>query len=133
MTMATRSHTVNLALLANRLSLGVYFAIAGYGKVFKMGMDEWMQVFGKSTPSWLPTWFATPYGYALPFVEMLVGAVLILGLYGRDDGGRDGADARQLHCRRHRLRPRKTSIPPQCNFVDTRPFAGRGRAGADEH
>lgn len=83
MSIATRSTSVQLTLLANRLSIGIYFVIAGHGKIFESGIDAWMKSYGELTPPWLPRWFAEPYGYTLPFVEVLVGLALMLGLYGR--------------------------------------------------
>ena len=83
MTKTHHSLAFDIALLANRLSLGLYFAKAGYGKVFGHGMDKWMEIFRSNQPPWLPGWFAVSYGYALPFVEMLVGLLLVLGMFSR--------------------------------------------------
>jgi uncharacterized membrane protein YphA (DoxX/SURF4 family) len=39
--------------------------------------------FLKLAPSWLPEFFMRPYGYALPYAEVLFGVLLMLGLFGR--------------------------------------------------
>lgn len=78
-----------IALLLVRLSLGVYLFSAGWGKAFKPDMTlaqsaaAWMEGYQKMTPPWLPTFIATPYGYAIPWLEMLTGGLLVLGLFFR--------------------------------------------------
>lgn len=85
MTDVTRAPAgASLALLLNRLSLGAYFLLAGYSKVFKVGVEEFYEgPFQSLKPEWLPEWFAYPFGYALPFTEMLFGALLVIGLLTR--------------------------------------------------
>jgi uncharacterized membrane protein YphA (DoxX/SURF4 family) len=74
---------LGLALLVNRLLLGVLFIYASIGK-FKMGVGEFYDKgFKPLTPSWLPAILASPYGHAIPFLEMIVGVLLVLGLLGR--------------------------------------------------
>ncbi len=74
---------LDTALLANRVSLGLFFLLAGVGKL-RMGVDEFYQnFFLKLKPPWLPDLVAWPYGHALPFVESAVGILLLIGLFGR--------------------------------------------------
>lgn len=77
------SPVMNLALLLARLALGYLFAVGGFAKLFDSGMTQWMSMFRGIKPGWLPNWFATPFGYALPFVELIFGVLLMLGLFGR--------------------------------------------------
>jgi uncharacterized membrane protein YphA (DoxX/SURF4 family) len=78
--------TLNVVLLLNRLSLGLYFLLAGVYKIHG-GVERFYQgSFLRLRPSWLPEWFARPYGQALPFIEVLLGASLILGVFGRVAG-----------------------------------------------
>ena len=79
---------VDIGLLVSRVSLGAYFAIAGYRKVaeeFRDGFGTFLDSGSYKTlqPAWLPDWFAIPYGFVLPWAELLFGAMLILGLLGR--------------------------------------------------
>ena len=74
----------SVVVLLNRLSLGALFAYAGCFKIFKLGVETFVSgPYKQVTPSWLPAWFAVPYGYALPFVELTTGLLLILGLLSR--------------------------------------------------
>ncbi len=78
---------VGVALLLNRLSLGAMFLLAGIGKL-KMGPAAFYRdVFLSIRPSWLPEVLAWPYGHALPFLEVLVGALLVVGLFARVTAG----------------------------------------------
>ncbi|MCE9590573.1 MAG: DoxX family protein [Planctomycetes bacterium] len=73
-----------IAILVSRMPLGLLFLLAGYMKLFTMGMEKWMSAaYPGAVPSWLPNWFATPFGYAVPVVELIAGAMLIIGLFGR--------------------------------------------------
>lgn len=81
--MSPQSHFLGLALLLNRLALGFYFFAAGYQKIFGYGVSKFLEGYRATTPSFVPDWFATPYGYALPFAEIILGVTLMLGLLGR--------------------------------------------------
>lgn len=73
----------NLVILLNRLALGLYFLLAGVAKI-RSGVENFVDgSFSRLQPSWLPEILARPYGYALPFLEVIVGGMLILGLIGR--------------------------------------------------
>ena len=78
---------MSLALLLCRLAIGVYFVMAGIAKV-RGGVQNFVDgAYAKSTPSWLPEAMAKPYGYAVPWLEILVGASVALGFFGRIGAG----------------------------------------------
>lgn len=71
----------SLVLLLNRLSLGGYVLAAGVHKVFHMGVEAfYKQGFLGLKPAWLPEALAQPYGYAIPYLEVALGALLLIGL-----------------------------------------------------
>ncbi len=79
-----------VALLLCRLSLGGMFLLSGFGKVMGelKGFPENLGAFRNGyyavlQPSFVPDLIATPYGYALPWIELILGALLVLGLFGR--------------------------------------------------
>ena len=74
---------LDAVLLLNRLALGLYFLLAGVGKL-RMGVGQFYEKgFLKLKPAWLPDAVASPYGHALPFLECALGGLLVLGLLGR--------------------------------------------------
>ncbi len=77
-----RQWTLDLVILLNRLSMGGFFLLASVGK-FRMGYPAWLHYYHSQTPSFVPSWFANPYGYVVPVAEMVVGALLVLGLWTR--------------------------------------------------
>lgn len=79
-----------VVLLLSRLSLGGMFLLSGFGKVrgeladFPSSLGSFRRGFyAQMQPSFVPDVFASPYGYALPWGEMIVGALLVIGLFGR--------------------------------------------------
>lgn len=77
----------HVAALIARATLGLYFVAAGVAKVEgelsnKIG-HFYESSFSALQPAWLPEIVAAPYGYALPWVEVVVGAMLTLGLATR--------------------------------------------------
>lgn len=84
MATTTQDPTLSLLLLLNRVALGLYFALAGVGKFIDPGWSQWVAgPFRQMTPAWLPSAVATPYGHALPPAEVLLGALLVVGLLAR--------------------------------------------------
>ena len=75
----------NLMLLLNRLSIGVYLLLAGVGKITgEGGIPGFVGgPYKAMTPPWLPPTVATPFGYALPILEVVFGLLLEIGLFGR--------------------------------------------------
>lgn len=79
--------SIGIALLLNRLSLGLVFLMAGVTKI-KMGPGKfYREGFLPLQPAWLPEAFASPYGHALPYLEFVLGAMLIVGFLGRITAG----------------------------------------------
>ena len=78
---------MDLVLLLNRLALGMYVLLAGVAKVRMGPAVFYRESFLAMKPTWLPVWFAAPYGYALPFLEITAGALLALGALGRWPAG----------------------------------------------
>jgi len=81
--------SVSFAVFLCRLSIGVYFLIAGVNKVRPTStsnviarLSDFADFVAGSAP-WLPTTLARGYGYALPFVEIIVGLLTIVGLASR--------------------------------------------------
>lgn len=67
-----------------RLPLGLLFFFAGLNK-FLGGYGNFVRwiVSDMGEKTWLPDAMLYPYGYALPFLELAAGALLILGLFTR--------------------------------------------------
>src|SRR2546423_14624607 len=69
-----------LALLFARAVLGLIFLMAGIWKVFSLGPSAHVQrYFLPFKDTFLPTWSLWAVGYAIPFVELIAGALVILG------------------------------------------------------
>lgn len=86
--MSTKNVTHDIGLLILRVALGLYLLLAGVGKVqgeLNSGIGSFYKGKGFQglQPDWLPDALAAPYGYALPWLEVGVGALIILGLFGR--------------------------------------------------
>lgn len=84
--------SLSVLLLLNRLAIGWYFAAAGWNKVqgeLSSGLGSFYRSdsFQGRNPDWLPSFLAIPYGYALPWVELGFGALLMVGLFGRVSAG----------------------------------------------
>ena len=73
----------NLGLLLARIPLGLYFALAGYAH-FKT--QNFATQYVAALPAWMPSEAGKGYSSVLPFIEMAVGGLLILGLTTRVGG-----------------------------------------------
>ena len=73
----------NLGLLIARVPLGLYFALAGYAH-FKT--QNFATQYVAALPTWMPPDAGKGYSSVLPFVEMAIGGLLILGLTTRLGG-----------------------------------------------
>ena len=83
-----QSNLISFALLLNRLSLGVLFMLAGVRKLLPAGeanMLDKMSSFASFVASQapMPEFLGKAYGYALPWAEIIVGAMLVVGLFAR--------------------------------------------------
>jgi len=74
------------AQLFPRLVLGLMFFMAGWWKVTGLGAIEHAARFFVEgyAESWIPTWLLWATGTAIPFVELLAGALLLLGFRRRE-------------------------------------------------
>lgn len=73
----------NLGLLIARVPLGLYFALAGYAH---FTTQNFATQYVAALPTWMPSEAGKGYSSVLPFLEMAVGALLILGLTTRVGG-----------------------------------------------
>ena len=73
------------ALLFARLVLGLIFFMAGFWKVFQLGpLQHARKYFLPFADTFLPAWSLWAVGVAIPFVELIAGALVILGLRMRE-------------------------------------------------
>ncbi len=63
-----------------RVTLGMIFLTTGIVK-FMLGVSTFAAGMQQQFSGKLPAFIVTPFAYALPFVEVAVGALLILGLF----------------------------------------------------
>ena len=80
---------ISLALLLNRLTLGGY-VVAQSLKVLRAGGDGrypheifYDKQYSALDPNVLPTSVSMYYGYAMPYIGLLMGALIIVGLFTR--------------------------------------------------
>ena len=73
------------ALLFARLVLGLIFFMAGVSKVFQLGpLEHARKYFLPFSDTFLPVWSLWLVGVTIPVIELLAGALLLLGLRVRD-------------------------------------------------
>jgi uncharacterized membrane protein YphA (DoxX/SURF4 family) len=73
------------ALLFARLILGLIFFMAGVMKVFQLGpLEHARKYFLPFSDTFLPIWSLWAVGVTIPFVELIAGALVIVGLRTRD-------------------------------------------------
>ncbi len=75
-----------------RIALGWFLLHQGWGKVVQdltegTGAFYRSDFFQNNNPDWLPAIIAAPYGYALPWIELIAGVLLLLGLLNRISAG----------------------------------------------
>lgn len=82
--MAKDSHRA-WALLFARLVLGLIFFMAGVWKVFQLGpLEHARKYFLPFSDTFLPVWSLWLVGVTIPLIELVAGALVILGLRTRD-------------------------------------------------
>ena len=64
-----------------RWGLGMLFLVGGIAKVTMLNGFVHGYLAPAFEKTFLPGWLVIAYGYALPFVELALGALLLLGLY----------------------------------------------------
>ncbi len=73
------------AVLFARLVLGLIFFMAGFWKVFQLGpLEHARKYFLPFADTFLPVWSLWFVGVTIPFVELLAGALLLIGLRVRE-------------------------------------------------
>ncbi|MEP7075624.1 MAG: DoxX family protein [Acidobacteriota bacterium] len=73
------------AILFARLVLGLIFFMAGEWKVFQLGPIEHVKLFFLPySDTFLPVWSLWAMGFTIPFVELIAGGLVIIGLRTRD-------------------------------------------------
>lgn len=73
------------ALLFARLVLGLIFLMAGVGKVFQLGLIEHARkYFLPFADTFLPVWSLWFVGVMIPLLELIAGALVLLGWRTRD-------------------------------------------------
>lgn len=73
------------AMLFARLVLGLIFFMAGVWKVFQLGpLNHARKYFLPFSDTFLPVWSLWATGVVIPFVELIAGALVILGLRTRE-------------------------------------------------
>ena len=87
--MATSLHKFNhnraWAVLFARLVLGLIFFMAGFWKVFQLGpLNHARKYFLPFADTFLPVWSLWAVGVVIPFIELVAGGLVILGLRTRE-------------------------------------------------
>jgi thiosulfate dehydrogenase (quinone) large subunit len=73
------------AVLFARLVLGLIFFMAGFWKVFKLGpLNHARKYFLPFSDTFLPVWSLWAVGVTIPFVELIAGSLVIMGLRTRE-------------------------------------------------
>lgn len=71
--------------LVLRVVLGAILIFAGYSKAFEPA--KFVDIVRGMAGSYLPDFFVVAYGYAIPYLELITGVFLVLGLFTRVTGG----------------------------------------------
>lgn len=78
-----RDADLAIAALVLRLGFGVLFLFLGLGK-FLAGYGAWVERSGAAfEKTWLPAVLSGAFLHVLPFLEVALGALLLLGLFAR--------------------------------------------------
>jgi putative oxidoreductase len=77
------SAAVSLGLLALRVPMGVYFILAGWYKVRTLGVAKFVESQSEVAARYMPEKFAHMYLNALPYAEIALGVMLVVGLLTR--------------------------------------------------
>lgn len=80
-----RSPNIAWALLFARLVLGFIFFMAGVYKVFQLGpVGHVQKYFLPFQDTFLPVWSLWVVGWLIPFVELIAGALVLIGFRVRE-------------------------------------------------
>src|SRR3954463_4778245 len=79
------AHQRGWAVLFARLILGLIFFMAGVMKVFQLGpLEHARKYFLPFSDTFLPVWSLWLVGFIVPIIELVAGALVILGLRTRE-------------------------------------------------
>ena len=88
MTYDSEKNSVNwpIANLIVRWIAGLLFLMAGYWKVFVLTPATHAQQFFVEgfADSWIPIWLLQVLGYSIPFLELVAGLLIVIGLKSRE-------------------------------------------------
>jgi uncharacterized membrane protein YphA (DoxX/SURF4 family) len=73
----------NLGILLARAPLGAVFLMAGIMKIKDIGVKKFVDMNTGNLPTFLPRPVGQTYLYGIPFFEVIVGTLLIFGLFTR--------------------------------------------------
>ncbi|MBL4773957.1 MAG: DoxX family membrane protein [Alcanivoracaceae bacterium] len=76
---------IGLASFFIRISLALFVGMVGYQKVFIISAHNHAQQFfiNGFKEYWIPEWLLWALGYAIPYIELLCGLMLLIGLFVR--------------------------------------------------
>jgi len=77
--------STGLGMLLARVPIGVMFFLFGYAK-WKGGVDNFVSQYSDKLPAWGPHDWGMHYLQAIPYAEMAVGALLVIGFVTRLTG-----------------------------------------------
>jgi uncharacterized membrane protein YphA (DoxX/SURF4 family) len=80
------ARSANLGLLLARLPVGVLFCLAGYQKIAHIGVSKFAAENASKVPAYMPAWFPKAFLSGLPFIEIALGALVVVGLFTRLSG-----------------------------------------------
>ncbi|HZL37886.1 MAG TPA: DoxX family protein [Tepidisphaeraceae bacterium] len=75
-------NSISLGLLLARLPMGLFFLLAGYAK-YSHGVGSFVSKYGGAMPGWAPPEAGNFYMHAIPYLEVIVGILLIVGFLTR--------------------------------------------------
>lgn len=76
----------SLGMLFARLPLGLTLAHTGFRKFHEEGVENFVTDNLGKVPAYMPHWFGSAFLHAVPYAEVALGALLVLGLLSRVSG-----------------------------------------------
>jgi len=73
-------------MLFARVPLGISLAHTGFRKIHDVGVQNWVSENLDKVPNYMPQGFGNLYLHAVPYAEVALGALLVLGLLSRVSG-----------------------------------------------
>ena len=83
--MANWKADTSLAYAIFRLTFGVNLMLRGVDRIFFLGLDNFANGMVKQfSMTWIGAGMIQPFAHTIPWIEMLMGALLIVGLFTRE-------------------------------------------------